>query len=59
MTTDPAETHVGATLVYMGATAFCLVQCVAIDVVAYQKHQKWKLVEEEGGEEAPGAGPRF
>uniref|UniRef100_A0A453I9M0 Uncharacterized protein n=1 Tax=Aegilops tauschii subsp. strangulata TaxID=200361 RepID=A0A453I9M0_AEGTS len=28
---DPAERHVGATLVYVGQSKFCLVQCVSIE----------------------------
>ncbi|RCV19564.1 LOW QUALITY PROTEIN: hypothetical protein SETIT_3G395800v2 [Setaria italica] len=48
---DPAETHVGATLIYMGRSAFCLLQCVSIEHgnAADQKQQKGEL-EEEGGE---------
>lgn len=41
---NPAERHVGATLVYMGHSKFCLVQCVSIEGVSDGP----ELKEEEG-----------
>ncbi|XBI00847.1 hypothetical protein VPH35_129761 [Triticum aestivum] len=47
---DPAERHVGATLVYMGQRKFCLVQCVSIEDDNAQQELKDDQEFMEGGE---------
>nr|CAB3462633.1 unnamed protein product [Digitaria exilis] len=49
---DPAETHVGATLIHMGSgSEFCLVQCVSIDIEQGDDDAGDHHELEEGGEE--------
>jgi hypothetical protein len=47
---DPAETHVGATLLYTGGAEFCLVYCVSIE--------KGKTIDPEAGRTADLKKPR-
>ncbi|CAL4934157.1 unnamed protein product [Urochloa decumbens] len=44
---DPAETHVGATLLYMGGSEFCLVQCVSVEDGNTSATQAQEDIEEE------------
>ncbi|CAL4942599.1 unnamed protein product [Urochloa decumbens] len=46
---DPAETHVGATLLYMGGSEFCLVQCVSVEDGNTSATQAQEDIEEEEG----------
>ncbi|KAF8762925.1 hypothetical protein HU200_008771 [Digitaria exilis] len=49
---DPAETHVGATLIHMGSgSEFCLVHCVSIDIEQGDDDAGDHHELEEGGEE--------